>query len=812
MKDPAKFQELPPEKLRWHCDLKDLKMETTDDITPGQKIIGQKRAVDAIRLGLEMKHPGYNIFITGPVGTGRTTSIKKILEQLEPKADAPEDICYVHNFKHPNKPRVLALPAGKGTAFEKDMTRLVKVLKRDIPRVLESEPYQEKRKQIVETNQETRKKIIQDFEKKAKDGGFALVQVQMGPFVKPEVVPVIEENPMGLDQVEKLVEEGKVSKESFDAMMELYKGLHDEMEEVFKKAAELEKEMQKKLADLDDETVRPIVRDLIADIKRKYENKKLDTYLDEVQNDLMVDLSRFQKKPEQPQQGIPGLTLPVPEDTFTEYQVNVIVDNSETKGAPIIIETNPSFKNLFGAIERVMDRPGIWRSDFTKIRAGSLLQANGGYLVLNALDALVEPGVWQTLKRTLRNSEVDIESFDPIYMLSTSALKPEPIDVNVKVVMIGDPYIYNLLYFRDVDFKKVFKVKADFDTVMPRRKDSVIQYASFIRMLCKEEDLRPFDRSAIANIVEYGMRLAGKQNKLSTRFNVIADIARESNYWAGKSKTKRISAEHVDRAIEGWMERNSLSEDKIQELMEEGVIMIDTKGAVVGQVNGLSVYSLPEYTFGKPTRITAKTAMGRAGVINIEREADMSGRTHNKGVLILSGYLRSKYAQDKPLVVSASICFEQSYGGVDGDSASSTELYAILSSLSEIPIRQDIAVTGSVNQKGEIQPIGGVNQKIEGFFSICKAKGLTGDQGVMIPAQNANDLMLKREVIDAVRDGKFHIYPVKTIDRGIEILTGVSAGKARKDGTYPEGSVNARVNQQLTSFAEEWKNFGPQNL
>jgi ATP-dependent Lon protease len=811
MKDPRTIEELPLERLRWRCKSKDLTLKTTNDVSPCEEIIGQKRALDALRLGLEVRHMGYNVFITGPVGTGRTTSVKKILEELQPEFDALEDICYVNNFKEPNMPRVIHFPAGQGRAFQRDMDNLIRALKRDVPKILESESYQGKRKEIIDDYQGRRKKMIQDLEKKVDAEGFSLVQVQMGPFVKPEVLPVVEENPTGFDQLEKLVDEGKVEKKTLDALKKKHQELSEEMQEVFKEAQELEKEMQNKLSDLETDAIQPHVMELISEIKKKYEGKKINLYLNEVQLDIMKDLSRFQKKSEesQPQQSpIPGLVMPQAAPTFDEYKVNVIVDNSETEGAPIMIETNPSYKNLFGTIERVMDRPGMWRTDFTKIQAGSLLRANGGFLVLNALDTLVQPGVWQALKRTLRNSIVDIESFDPFYMMSTSALKPEPINLKVKVVMIGDPMLYNLLYFQDPDFKKIFKVKADFDTVMPRDKGALEQYASFIRMICKEEDLRPFERDAVASITEYGVRMAGRQSKISTRFNVIADILRESNHWAGKSRSKSVSAEHVDRSIDEWIRRNSLPEDKIQELIEEDIIMIDTEGAVPGQVNGLSVYSIPEYTFGKPTRITAQTSMGRAGVINIEREADLSGRTHNKGVLILSGYLRSKYAQDKPLVMSASICFEQSYGGVDGDSASSTELYAILSSLSGIPIRQDLSVTGSVNQRGEIQPIGGVNQKIEGFFSVCKAKGLTGTQGVMIPEQNANDLMLKSEVLDAVSEGKFHIYPVRTVDEGIELLTGIPAGEMGEDGTYEEGTVHRRVDEKLRTYAEEWRKFG----
>jgi ATP-dependent Lon protease len=449
----------------------------------------------------------------------------------------------------------------------------------------------------------------------------------------------------------------------------------------------------------------------------------------------------------------------------------------------------------------------MWKTDFTKIKSGSFLRANGGYLVLNALDVFIEPGVWIALKRTLRNRTMEMQSFDPFYLFASSALKPEPIDVKVKVVMIGDAYLFEMLYAVDEDFKKIFKVKADFDTVMERNEESQQKYAAFIQKICSDEKLLPFERSGAAAVIEYGVRLAGRQKKLSTEFHRVTDILREASYWAGKDGSPAVTEKHVDQAIAEKIYRKKMIEEKLQEMIEDGIILIDSEGSRVGQVNGLSVYDMGEYSFGKPSRITAQTSMGKAGIINIEREADLSGRTHNKGVLILAGYLRGKYAQDKPLTLTASICFEQSYGGIDGDSASSTEVYAILSSLAEVPLRQEVAVTGSVNQNGEIQPIGGVNQKIEGFFDVCKARGLTGTQGVMIPHQNIGDLMLRKDVVQAVSEGKFRVYPVKTIDQGIEILTGVAAGERKPDSTYPEESVNFRVNKKLLDLAKSMKGF-----
>jgi ATP-dependent Lon protease len=453
-------------------------------------------------------------------------------------------------------------------------------------------------------------------------------------------------------------------------------------------------------------------------------------------------------------------------------------------------------------IERESDGGRSFRTDFTKIKAGSLLKASGGYLVINAVDALIEPGVWPALKRTLRNGQVEIQSYDPFHVLSASALKPQPVDVDVKVLMIGDHRLYDLLYVADEDFKKIFKVLAQFGRDMKRDDHAVDEYVKFISKICTRDKLRAYDRSGIAGVVEYGVRLAGRQGKLTTRFNLISDLLREADYWAGKDNSEMVTYEHVRSAIENWKQRMNLPEEKISEMIDEGTIMIDTDKSVIGQINGLSVYDLGQYSFGKPTRITATTAVGKTGVINIEREAELSGPFHNKGILILSGFMRSRYAKDKPLFVSASICFEQSYGGVDGDSASSTEIYALLSSISEQPLRQDIAVTGSVNQKGEIQPIGGVNQKIEGFYDVCLSRGLTGKQGVMIPHQNVEDLMLKPEVIEAVEKGEFHVYPIESIDQGIELLTGIPSGKLSDDGTYPEGTINRMVDDRLTEFAK----------
>jgi lon-related putative ATP-dependent protease len=804
-----RFEEVPVEELRWRCSADKLELKTSDDVEPCDWIIGQDRAVKAIKLGLDIKSMGYNIFVAGFVGTGRMTAIKHLLEKLEKRGEIPEDKCYVNNFKDSDVPRVISLPAGQGKLFRKDMEDLILSLKKNIPSMFEREAYKEKRKEFIKESEEGQKAILAEFEKQVKKEGFALVQIQMGPYVKPDIQPVIDHKPVSLAKLEKQVKEGNFPQEKFNELQTKYEALATLMEDVFTEGKEIIKELEKALEALDREMIVPLIKDMIKDTKAKYESERLRTYLDEVEESLISNLDRFKPAKDKPSEmAFPGLPFIKPEDELWEYRVNVVVDNSETKTIPIIVEANPTYKNLFGTIERVAERSGIWRTDFTKIKAGSYLKANGGYLVVNALDLLVEPGSWQALKRSLKYGQVEIGAYDPLYILGASAMKPEPIETKVDVVMIGSGYLYHLLYNLDEDFKKIFKVKADFDSVMPKDDQNVHQYACFIKKICDDDRLLPFDKTGVAGVVEFGVRVAGTQKKLSTRFTVIADLIRESSYWAQNAGSKVVKHEHVEKAIEEWIKRVSLIEDKIQEMIEDGTIMIDSEGQVVGQINGLSVYDLGEYAFGKPTRITARTSMGRAGVINIEREADLSGRTHNKGVLILGGYLRGKYAQDKPLTASASICFEQSYSGVDGDSASSTEVYAILSSLSGIPLRQDVAVTGSVNQKGEIQPIGGVNEKIEGFFQVCKAKGLTGTQGVMIPHQNVKELMLRNEVVEAVREGKFRVYPVKTLDQGIEILTGMKAGERREDGTFEEGSVNDLVDKQLKQYAENLKKFG----
>lgn len=802
MKIISSFKELPPEKLAWRLSSEKIPYKNSKECQSCEGIIGQDRAIRSIQTGLDVKSLGYNIFITGLVGTGRTTTIKQLLEKLEKEDKTPDDILFVNNFKVPDEPTLITLPSGKGKLFRDAMEHLIEMLKTNIPELLKSSYYTEKRDSIIEVQQKKQKEILKAFEDEVAKEGFSVIQVQMGLYVKPDLIPVIEGKPTPFPQLENLVREEKFAKEKLDDLKEKYEKLTGKLEAVFKLMKETEEETHQLLKEWDQKSITPIIKGAILEIRNIFKYDIITDYLDDVEATLTERINIFkrtQKQEKEPQM--------FQEDPFLEYKVNLLIDNSELKSAPVIMETNPNYINLFGSIESTMNRVGLLQTDFTKIKAGSFLKANGGYLIINALDALIEPGVWNTLKRTLRYQTLEIQNFMSIYFVSTSRLKPQPISIDVKVVMIGDSHIYNLLYYMDEDYKKIFKIKAEFDSEMDKDKKTILEYAAFIKKITEDDNLQSFDREGIAAIIEYGTRIAGRQRKLSTRFNIIADVIREASYFSIKDKKKVVSRSHVEKAIEERFERVGLIEDKIQEMIEEGTIMIDTKGSVVGQVNGLAVYQMGGYAFGKPTRITANTAVGRAGVINIEREADMSGRTHNKGVLILGGYLRGKYAQNKPFSLSASLAFEQSYSGVDGDSASSTEVYAILSSLSNLPLRQDIAVTGSLNQKGEIQPIGGVNEKIEGFFEVCKSKGLTGSQGVIIPQQNIQNLMLRKDVVEAVAKGQFHIYPVKNIDQGIEILTGIKAGKTKKDGSFEEGTVNYMVDEEMQRLAKSWKTF-----
>ena len=800
--------EVPLENLRWNLDLTTLPFETTDDLEPLEGIIGQKRGIEALRFGMGVKAVGYNIFVTGQPRSGRMAAIKKALKETSREKKVPDDLCYVNNFKNPEAPILLSLKAGLGSEFKKDVHDLIEALKTEVPRLFESQDYISRKKEIVEAYEKKIRDFFIGLEKKVKEAGFALVNLQVGQQTRPELMPIVDGQPMPIIELEAKVDKGRFPKKEYEEIKEKYDKLKEEIDRIFLDVRILKKEVEEKGEKIDKLMFKDLMSKQVQLLNNKYKNSSINQYLQSMVKDMSEHLQLFLT---QDQQRRPGMLIFPAGDPFASYQVNLLVDNSEQKGPPVIIESYPTYRNLFGSIERIVDRSGIWRTDFSKIKAGSFVKANGGYLVFNLMDAITEPGVWPALKRALTTKKMEIQTYDPFYLFTTSTLKPEPIETDIKVIVLAEPYLYQMLYVYDHDVIKIFKVRADFETSMDKTNEAISKFARFIKMYTGDEGLRPFDKTAVATLVEESVRMSGWQEKISTSFPQIADLIREADYWAAQEGQAEVQGRHVDMALEARVYRSNRVEKYLQEMIERGTLMIDLKGESVGQVNGLAIYNLGDYMFGKPSRITASTSMGREGIVNIEREADMSGNIHNKGILVMSGYLRKKYAQDKPLSITASIAFEQSYTGVEGDSASSAEIYALLSSLSGVPIRQYIAVTGSVNQNGEVQAIGGVNQKIEGFYHSCQAAGLTGRHGVMIPESNIKDLMLRKEVVQAVKDGKFHIYAVKTIDEGIEILTGKEAGEKKADGTYPKGTINALVDTKLKELAKGLRAFGKED-
>jgi predicted ATP-dependent protease len=788
--------ELTPEQLRWRCDCSDFPFQTTADIPPLKGLVEQERPIRAIRFGLGIASPGYNIYVSGLTGTGKTTVIKQFLDEIACTLPTPDDWCFVYNFRNPNAPTVLNLPAGRAKVLKAEMDELVRHLKADLPKAFESKEYEQSAHALLHENQNLQQTLFNQLSEKARADGFALEISKMGV----SIVPIIDGNPIGPEQFEALAE---AAKKDIETRRE---ALQQEINAFLRQVRDINKTSRDRIDELNRRVGLYVVGMKIESIKEQHATlSAVITYLDDVQNYTLSHMDDFNEdgqKQESPPQT--KLSLEPPADPFIKYRVNIVVDNTDVLGAPVVIETNPTYYNIFGRMDR-WTQLGTLQTDFTMIQAGAYMKANGGFLVINAHDVLLNFGVWETLKRTAKNKEVRIEDLSVQYgLVPVAGMRPSPIPTNVKVIMIGNQMIYRLLYEMDEDFRKIFKVKADFDSEMNRDSKALDSYASFISNRCHHENLLHFDPSGVAEVTEYGARLVDDQQKLSSRFSDVADIVREASYWATHERSEIVSAPHVRRAIEEKYYRSSLVEERIRELITEGTIMVDVTGEAVGQVNGLAVLDLGDIRFGKPSRITAKTFVGKSGVVDIERESKMSGKIYEKGVLILSGYLGACYAQERALSVSASICFEQSYDGIDGDSASSTELYALLSSLSNVPLKQGTAVTGSVNQHGMIQPIGGVNQKIEGFFDVCKAKGLTGDQGVMIPVQNVRNLMLRRDVVEAVSQGKFHIYAVSSISEGIGILTGIPAGE-KLNGAYPEGTINYLVEQRLKQIAESLK-------
>lgn len=788
--------ELTPKELRRECNPKLLmSCETTEDISPLEGIIGQERAVRALEFGLEIQESGFNIYVAGSPGTGRTTAVQDFLEEIGKKKPIPSDWCYVNNFRSPYQPKAIKLPPAKAIEFRRDIAELITEARRTLPKVFESEDYATKKEAAIRTIEEERKKLVDELDRRAQEKGFVLRSTPVGLLT----IPVVDGQPLGEQDFLALSPKMK------DEIQRRREELSAELRSAMRKLRGLESKVNEELKKVNREVALFAIGHMITDLTEKYkEFSEVIDYIKEVQDDILEKLSIFIGKPEAPAQ------LPFPwmkELPFRKYEVNVIVDNSDLQGAPVVVELNPTYQNLFGRIEKEAQF-GVLSTDFTMIRGGSLHKANGGYLVLPVEELFRNVFSWDGLKRALKSRCFTIEEAgERLGFITTKGLRPAPIPLNTKVVLIGNPGLYQMLYMMDIDFKELFKVKADFDNTMDRTEENMRKYASFICTCCRKEKLKHLNASAVAKVIEYSSRLSGDREKLSTKFAEVADIIREANFYTAQENSSYVTASHVKKAIEEKIYRSNLIQEKIQELIQRDVLLIDAEGEIAGQVNGLSVLSLGDFAFGRPSRVTASIGLGREGVIDIEREAKLGGRIHTKGVMILSGYLAGKYAQDKPLSLSARLVFEQSYSGVEGDSASSTELYAILSALSGLPIKQGIAVTGSVNQKGEVQAIGGVNEKVEGFFEVCKAQGLIGQQGVIIPESNVQNLMLKEEVVGAVKEGKFHLYPVKTIDEGIEILTGVKAGRRRPDGTFEEESVNYMVDRRLEEMAEKLREF-----
>jgi predicted ATP-dependent protease len=808
----AQQQTLPPEKLRWRCDPALIPFETTAEIEPLGGDLGQTRASRALQMGVELTAPGYNIFVCGLSGMSRGGMLVRMIEAMHPQCEPAPDRCYVNNFKNSDRPRLLTLPRGQANAFKKEVESGIEFLRRRIPQVFEGEPFQRQKTRIVERFTQREKELMDDFTRRIAREQFALGRMQVGAVALPEIFPVLEGQMVPIEEVPKMVQDGKIENAAAEELERKYDQFRQEFTVVYRKTLSLSRELASEMSYLEQEAASVLVDGVIEELKEKYPSAQIAEYLEEVRHHILDNLEPFKEREGEEDQQAPseggGMRSERSDrDPFRVYGVNVILAHTEHETCPVIFETVPSYTNLFGMIHRSYDSRGGWSSDFMDLRGGSMLRADGGFLVMYAFDTLTEAGVWRTLKRTLNHGKLEIQPVDAFFPFAPSPLKPEPIEIHAKIILIGDRDMYELLYELEDDFKKIFKVRVEFDEELIWSDEVIRRYSGRLRQLIDEEKLLHFDRAAVAAILEHGVRQAGRRGKITARFFDLADIAREASYEARHNGHTVVSAEHVRKAHEAKIERHNLLETKIREMIEQKVIFIDTDGARVGQVNGLSVLEIGGYAFGKPVRITASVALGKVGIINVERESNLSGRFHDKGVQIISGYLRRMFSQDKPLSLAASICFEQSYSGVDGDSASSTEVYALLSALSEYPIRQDLAVTGSVNQQGDVQPIGGVNQKIEGFYDVCRMKGLTGKQGVLIPSENVEDLMLRDDLIEAVASGQFHIYPVETVAQGIEVLTGVRAGSRSKSGKFEPDTVFRKVDDRLEQMATTLSGF-----
>jgi lon-related putative ATP-dependent protease len=787
--DNKKYR-LKAKELRKECSTNLFKFNSTAEVTPLRGIIGQDRAVRSLDFGLNIDNPGYNIYLAGVFGTGKTTLAREMLEKKATREPVPSDWCYVHNFKKPDCPQALELPAGKGKEFKKDLELQVENSIAHISQAFEGEDFEYKKNQILTMFVEETNRMYIKADEEARTYGFTISRNQNG------ISSVPLKNGEALSQEEYR----NMSEEERDELMKRSSLVQEKLNEAFRQYRELEKDIKAQIKELEQETARSVIAPNFNKLLKKYRTfGKLITYLEDIQQDLLENLELF-TKPEEPSSF--NLFRHVSRRSLERrYQVNLAIDNSGLKHAPVIFETNPTYSNLFGQIEYEGEF-GILATDFTKIKAGSIHQANGGYLLLHVYDIVRNFYVWDSLKRVLKNQAINLESISRMMGISnTETLQPEPIPANIKVILIGEPIYYYLLYAYDEEFQKLFKIRADFDVEMERSRKHVSDYARLISSVCENEKLRHFTPGAVARVVDYGSRMADDRNKLTTLFNRLVEIIYEANSWAKRDGSELVEQQHVIKAIEEKKYRSSMLEERSLELIKQSILLINVDGWSIGEINGLAVYEVGDHTFGRPVRITAKTFMGEKGLVNIEREILMSGSIHSKGVLTLNGYMGAQYAQDKPLSLSASLTFEQSYQGIEGDSASSAELYALLSSLAEVPIYQGIAVTGSVNQNGEIQPVGGVNQKIEGFFKVCKERGLNGNQGVIIPKQNVEQLMLDSEVVEAVKNRMFNVWAVEHINEGLEILTGRIAGKQDEGGRFTSDSVHYLVNNKLSEWS-----------
>lgn len=787
-----KKNELSYQDLKVTCRPEVFKFEDTSELEGINTGIGQDRGIKALEFGINVDIKGYNLYLEGPSGVGKTMYAKNYLDKIAKKKKVPADWCYIYNFANPNEPIAVSFPAGQGKEFQETMDAFIKDIRKDIKSTFNNDDFEKEKTLIRQDFEEKRASLLDKLNHESEKHGFQVKSAQNGIYM----MPIIDGKTIEEEEFDKLDEEVKKEFEEKSPIVQ------QQIMEAISQIKQLERASDKRLEEWQANIALLTVNSHINYIKNKYKrNKKVNHFLNDVKQDILKNIAIFTTKEEEKQASSNGPRQEMPKP-WLNYRVNLFVDNSQLEGAPVIMDSNYSYHNIFGKLE-YENYYGSLKTDYTMLKPGLLQMANGGYIIFQAKDLLANGICYEALKKALRIKELSIEnSVDQRSSMVMISLKPEPIPLDVKVIIVGNDAIYQSLLAGDSDFRKLFKVKVEFAEDAPLNDENMIKLARFVHGFCEQEELPHLTKDAVAKIVEYSSKLSGKQDTLSTRFTDIAQIVGEAATWAKMDRKKLVTAEYIDIALKERIERVKKYDAKYMEMIRENTLLIDTKGSKVGQINGLTVMTIGDYTFGKPVKITANTYMGQTGVVNIEREVELSGSSHSKGVLILTGYLGELFAQDIPLTLTASVCFEQLYNGVDGDSASSTELYAILSSLSGIPINQAISVTGSVNQKGEIQPIGGVNDKIEGFFQVCKSRGLDGSHGVMIPHQNIPNLSLSDEIIDAVKNKQFHIYAISTIEEGIEVLTGVPAGKRDANGKFPAGSINYLAYEKLKKYAE----------